>query len=218
MAARAATSAMSQAAPDPADRVEIGDAADPVDPVEPAKPVDEAEAAEAADPAGAAQPADQIEIAQGPLAALPVQDPIMPVQDAVMPEKSEATVPQTPPSAVPASLPVPVGTPSLPAQSNVFELVAEAHAALARGVDAMNDELASFARQSIDAGASTAIQMLAIRTWSDAVAVNTRFARTSYDHWLDSAAKVSELGVKLVCESSQPFVARFGTIWSAVHA
>ena len=82
----------------------------------------------------------------------------------------------------------------------------------------MSEECAGFARQSIDTTANTAIQMLAIKTWSDAVAVNTSFARKSYDQWLDSAAKVFELGVKLAYESAKPFVSRFGRLCSGAQA
>ena len=96
--------------------------------------------------------------------------------------------------------------------------IAESRAALARAVESMSDELASYARHSIDASANTAIKLLAVTTWSDAVAVNANFARTSYDQWLDSTAKVSELGVKLAYESSKPLMSRFERIWRGAGA
>ena len=93
-------------------------------------------------------------------------------------------------------------------EHGIFAVIAELRAVMARSVGSISDELASFARQSIDATAQTAIQMLSVKTWADAVAVNTNYARISYDHWLDSASKVSELGIKLAFESSKPLVRR----------
>lgn len=100
----------------------------------------------------------------------------------------------------------------------MFAAIAESRAALSRAVESMSDELASYARHSIDASANTAIQLLAVTTWSDAVAVNAKFARTSYDQWLDSTARVSELGVKLAYESSKPLMSRFERIWRGAGA
>jgi Phasin protein len=112
-------------------------------------------------------------------------------------------VPAPLPPATPAVLPEDVGP-------DIFAAVAESRAALIRGVVSIGDELASFARYSIDAAAHTAIQMLGVKTWADAVAVNSSFTRASFDHWLESTAKTSELGVKLAVESSRPFVNKFG--------
>jgi hypothetical protein len=95
----------------------------------------------------------------------------------------------------------------------LFAIIAESRTALARGIESMSDEWASFVRHSIDVTADTAIRMLAATTWSDAVAVNARFARTSYDRWLDSSTKVSELGVKTAFESSKPFINRIDQLW-----
>lgn len=108
-------------------------------------------------------------------------------------------------------------TPADPAvERDMFAMISESRAALARAVELISDEWASYARHSIDASANTAIQLLAATTWSDAVAVNAKFARTSYDQWLDSTAKVSELGVKLAYASSKRLMSRFERIWRGV--
>jgi hypothetical protein len=99
-------------------------------------------------------------------------------------------------------------------EQDITAIIAESRAVLARSVESISDEFASFVRQSIDTTAHTAIQMLRVKTWADAVAVNTSYARTSYDHWLDSAVKVSELGLKLALESSKPFVSRIAKVLS----
>jgi phasin family protein len=103
-------------------------------------------------------------------------------------------------------------------EGDLFAIIAESRSALARGVESISDEFASFVRHSIDVTADTAIRMLAATTWSDAVAVNARFARTSYDRWLDSSTKVSELGVRTALESSKPFVNRIDQLWRSTTA
>jgi hypothetical protein len=100
-------------------------------------------------------------------------------------------------------------------EDDIFAIIAESRTVLARSVESISDEFASFARQSIDNTANTAIQMLRITTWANAVAVNTSYAQTSYDHWLDSAAKVSEFGLKLALESSKPLLNRIAKILSS---
>jgi hypothetical protein len=92
--------------------------------------------------------------------------------------------------------------------------LAESRAALARGLDALSEEVAELTRRGIDVAGRTAIEMLAVKTLSDAIAVNAGFARSSFDNWINGSAKFSELGVKLAVESSRPFLARLGNTWS----
>jgi hypothetical protein len=118
--------------------------------------------------------------------------------------------------------PAPLARPQPPAATvdsrrDIFDIVAESRAAVARGVESISDEMASFARHSIDATAHAAIEMLKVRTWAQAMALNTGYVRTGFDQWLDSSAKVSELGVKLAAESSKPFVIKFGQVWEGIH-
>jgi Phasin protein len=120
-----------------------------------------------------------------------------------------------PPAPLPS--PAPAALPRADIAPDIFDVIAESRAALAHGVESMSEEVASFARHSIETTAHSAIQMLGVKTWADAVAVNTVFARSSFDSWLDSTAKVSELGVKLAVESSKPFVAKFGRAWSKAY-
>jgi hypothetical protein len=48
--------------------------------------------------------------------------------------------------------------------------------------------------------------MLGVKTWSDAVAVNTALARSGFAEWLDSSAKISAAGLDLAAESVKPFL------------
>jgi hypothetical protein len=91
--------------------------------------------------------------------------------------------------------------------------VEESRAAMARGFDALSEGMAGLARCGIDTVTRTAIEMLAVKSFSDAIAVNASFARASFDSWIGGSAKFSELGVKLVLESSRPFLAHLGESW-----
>ena len=75
---------------------------------------------------------------------------------------------------------------------------------MARGFDALSEEMAGLARCGIQTVTRTAIEMLAVKSFSDAIAVNVSFARASFDNWIRGSVKFSELGVKLAVESSRP--------------
>jgi hypothetical protein len=91
--------------------------------------------------------------------------------------------------------------------------LAESQAAMARGLEAMNDEMAGLTRAGIDIAARTATEMLEVKTFSDAFKVNALFARKSFDSFLDGSAKLSGLGVKLAAESSRPILTQLGQGW-----
>jgi len=95
----------------------------------------------------------------------------------------------------------------------MFAAIAQSRAVLAQGLDAIGNEVANFARHSLDASAQAAIQMLQAKTWADAFAVNSGLARTSLDYWLGSTAKVSEIGIRLAIDWSKPLVGELGKVW-----
>jgi Phasin protein len=101
--------------------------------------------------------------------------------------------------------------------SGALAAIEESRIAMARGFDALGEEMAELARCGIDTVARTAIEMLAVKTFSDAIAVNSSFARASFDNWLGGSAKFSELGVKLGVESWRPFLAHLGSWGVTVH-
>jgi hypothetical protein len=134
------------------------------------------------------------------------------------------------PAAVPdvvvqrlAPAPSTIVPPTLAARAKIADpsggtcgILTESQAAVSRGLQALGDELACYARRSMETLACTAIDTLSVRTWSDAVAVNSRLARTSFDQWVDSAAKVSELGIKLANDAAKPLLAKMGVAWRPV--
>ena len=97
-----------------------------------------------------------------------------------------------------------------------FTALDESRAVLARGLETLSEEAAGLARYGVDAAAHTAIELLAAKTWSDAVAINSRFARTSFEHWIGSSARFSALGAMLAAESARPFLVSIGESWDGV--
>jgi hypothetical protein len=96
---------------------------------------------------------------------------------------------------------------------DAFAALAQSQAALARGLEALSAEMAGLALSGIDAASRTAAKMLEVKTLSDAIEVNTGFTCSSLDTLLGGSAKLSELGVKLAAETSQPILAQFGQGW-----
>lgn len=100
---------------------------------------------------------------------------------------------------------------------------AEARAAAAipqeipsRGWEAVNEAVAGYACRSIDLAARSAIDMLGVKTWSEAVAVNAALARHGFEEWLDSSARISTAGVDLATESVRPVICGLGELWTAL--
>lgn len=96
---------------------------------------------------------------------------------------------------------------------DAFAALAQSQAALARGLEALSAEMAGLALSGIDAASRTAAKMLEVKTLSDALEVNTGFTCKSLDTLVGGSAKLSELGVKLAAETSQPILTQFGKGW-----
>ena len=178
-----------------------------------------------------------------PIAPIPVEAPAKAVASPSLVRATEAslsvageTLPEAP-AAVPdvvvqrlapapstvAPAPSAVVPPTLAAPAKIADtsgdscgILSKSQAAVSRGLQALGDELACYARRSMETLACTAIDTLSVKTWSDAVAVNSRLARTSFDQWVDSAAKVSELGIKLANDAAKPLLAKMGVAWRPV--
>ena len=91
--------------------------------------------------------------------------------------------------------------------------LAQSQAALARGLGAMSAEMAGLTLSGIDTAARAATKMLGVKTLSDAIDINAGFACSSLNALVGGSAKLSELGVKLAAETSQPILTQFGKGW-----
>ncbi len=91
--------------------------------------------------------------------------------------------------------------------------LAQSQAALARGLEALSAEMAGLALSGMNVLARTATKLLAVKTLSDAIEVNAGFTCSSLESLVGSSAKISELGVKLAAETSQPLLGQLARGW-----
>jgi len=92
--------------------------------------------------------------------------------------------------------------------------LAQSQAALARGLEALSAEMAGLALSGMDVLARAATKLLAVKTLSDAIEVNAGFTCSSLETLVGGSAKLSELGVKLAAETSQPLFGQLARGWS----
>jgi hypothetical protein len=101
-----------------------------------------------------------------------------------------------------------------PFEGDASAALAQSQAALARGLEALSAEMAGMALSGMSVLARTATKMLAVKTLSDAIEVNAGFTCSSLETLVGGSAKLSELGVKLAAETSQPFFGQLARRWS----
>ena len=103
---------------------------------------------------------------------------------------------------------------SVAAGADAAAALAQSQAALARGLEALSAEMAGLALSGMNVLARTATKLLAVKTLSDAIEVNAGFTCSSLETLVGGSAKLSELGVKLAAETSQPFFGQLARGWS----
>lgn len=133
------------------------------------------------------------------------------VRDVVTAAETEAAQTGLAPFAPAAKAEVPADRPLV--ERNPFAALAQSQAALTRGWGVLSAELAGMALSGIDTAARTATQMLSVKTLSDAIAVNAGFTCSNFDTLVGGSTKLSELGVKLASEATQPFLSQLGQSW-----
>jgi Phasin protein len=98
--------------------------------------------------------------------------------------------------------------------SQNFAAFLQSQTALARGLEALSAEMTGLTLSGIDTAARTATDMLAVKTIADAIEVNAGFTRRNFDTLIGGSAKLSELGVKVASEASQPILTQLGKDWT----
>jgi hypothetical protein len=129
-----------------------------------------------------------------------------PVIGALPPTPSVGALPPAPKSA----------NPDFPRrfESDAAAALAQSQAALARGLEALSAEMAGLALSGMNVLARTATKLLAVKTLSDAIEVNAGFTCSSLETLVGGSAKLSELGVKLASETSEPLFGQLARGWS----
>ena len=95
----------------------------------------------------------------------------------------------------------------------VFAAIVQSQTAVARGLEALSVEMTGLAISGIDAATRTATDMLGVKTLADAIEVNAGFTRSSFEAVVGGSGKLSELGMKLATEASQPILTQLGKSW-----
>jgi hypothetical protein len=116
----------------------------------------------------------------------------------------------------------PVGAPTPIACSDIFAdfgrqnfaAFIQSQTVLARGLEALSAEITGLALSGIDAATRAATDVLAVKTFADAIELNAGFTRRNFDALIGGSAKLSELGVKVATEASQPILSQFGKDWA----
>jgi hypothetical protein len=98
-------------------------------------------------------------------------------------------------------------------EGNAAAALAQSQAALARGLEALSAEMAGMALSGMNVLGRTATKLLAVKTLSDAIEVNAGFTCSSLETLVGGSAKLSELGVKLAAETSQPLFGQLAREW-----
>lgn len=79
---------------------------------------------------------------------------------------------------------------------------------LAKGLEAVSKELLSFHQSQYENGVSAAKALGGVKSLKELVDLQAAFAKASFDAFLAEATKVSESGMKIVNEASEPLTAR----------
>jgi|GEM_PF-2708786 hypothetical protein len=121
--------------------------------------------------------------------------------------------------AVAAARPDPSAAPQMPDHGgppggDSLAAFAEMQTVLARGFEALSAELAGLARSGLESAAHLAIRLLAVRTWSDAVALQADCAGSALEAVLAGPVRLSHLGVRLAAEAAEPLLAQSARGWS----
>ena len=172
-------------------------------------------------PAGPVKPVEALPAVKGPSEA----EPPKPAEPLIELAKSTETAVNLVAAAATTAPPPTIGpVQPAPTSANVDDTghpdgdttaaFVQSQAALARGLEALGAEMAGLALSGMNELARTATRLLSVKTLSDAIEVNTGFTCSSFDALVSGSAKLSELGVKLAAETSQPLLSQLGRGWS----
>jgi hypothetical protein len=170
------------------------------------------QAGPSATPVGVLSPAEI-----SPEAAKPVENPteeFTPAEPAAEIVGPAATAIARPSAGIPAAAAKGTSSDDLPDFGReAFAALVQSQTAMARGLEALSAEMTGLAISGIGTAARTASNMLGVKTLYDAIEVNAGFTCTSFDALVGGSAKLSELGVKLAADASQPILTQLGRSW-----
>jgi phasin family protein len=89
-----------------------------------------------------------------------------------------------------------------------FAALLRANAALNEGLEAIGKEMMGYARISFESAAETVAALLGAKTLDDVVQLNTEFAKTNLEQFIERSTKLSEMGVKVANQALAPLGSR----------
>ena len=154
--------------------------------------------------------------AAAPETEAPAETPIAAVRSIGQHIPADTSVSSITPVAGPVGVPTPIACSDIFADfgRQNFAAFIQSQTVLARGLEALSAEITGLALSGIDAATRAATDVLAVKTFADAIELNAGFTRHNFDALIGGSAKLSELGVKVATEASQPILSQFGKDWA----
>lgn len=78
----------------------------------------------------------------------------------------------------------------------------------AKGWEIIGKEVADYNKRALEQGMANAKALMGVKTVQEAVELQTGFARISFDEFVAEGTKLSEMGLKVAREASEPINAR----------
>jgi phasin family protein len=82
--------------------------------------------------------------------------------------------------------------------------VVHANAAMAKGLEAIGQEVVGYAQDSLESAVSAARAMIGARSLADVIALNRDFTQTALESFLAKSARLSEIGIRTASEAFAP--------------
>jgi hypothetical protein len=92
---------------------------------------------------------------------------------------------------------------------NQFEAVSAAASNYAKGLKQLADETAEFAKKHYDASTTTAEKFFGAKSLEDKIAIQTEFAKTTYEGLVAQATKIGAIYADLAKDAFKPFTEAF---------
>jgi len=93
-------------------------------------------------------------------------------------------------------------------QKGNVEAFFAAQAAATKGAEAIGEQVFAFNRKAVDAGLETMKAMFGIKSFQDALELQTGFARERFEDLVAESAKLSELTIQTSRDTAEPITAR----------
>ena len=92
-----------------------------------------------------------------------------------------------------------------------FDVCAKFNDAFVKGSEEMGKAYYAFIKTAADANAETAKALMTAKTLNEVVEIQSEFARSSFDSFVNEGGKLSELGVKVATEAFEPVQAHMNS-------